>query len=227
MKINAETITLIKHFEGCRLTAYRDPVGVWTIGYGLTTGALPGVSVVAGMTITQDQADDYLSQVLTRFSEKILPGFTRKPTENQFGAFLSLAYNIGFAGFLRSTALKRFNAGDDEGAAEALQWFNKAGGKVLRGLVLRRATEAALFMSSAPQSDVVAERPDRERSVTQSTTMRAGAATAVATATGAVTAISALDGTSQLIAIVSAVAAAFGIAWMMRERIRKWARGDR
>jgi lysozyme len=227
MRINAETIALIKHFEGCKLTAYRDPVGVWTIGYGLTTGALPGVSVGAGMTIAQEQADDYLTQVLTRFSEKILPGFTRKPTENQFGAFLSLAYNIGFGGFLKSTALRRFNAGDDQGAVEALQWFNKAGGKVLPGLVRRRAAEAALFMRGAPQSDVEAERPDQERGLTQSTTLQAASATAVATATSAVTAISALDGTAQLIAIVSAVVAALGIAWMMRERIRKWAQGDR
>jgi len=227
MRINAETIALIKHFEGCKLTAYRDPVGVWTIGYGLTTGALPGVSVVAGMTIAQEQADDYLTQVLARFSEKILPGFARKPTENQFGAFLSLAYNIGFGGFLKSTALRRFNAGDDQGAVEALQWFNKAGGKVLPGLVRRRAAEAALFMRGAPQSDVEAERPDQERGLTQSTTLQAAVAGGAAGATGVVTAVSSLDGNAQMLVIAAAVVSALALAWIARERIRKWAAGDR
>ena len=99
MKPNAATIALIKSFEGCRLTAYKDIAGVWTIGYGLTTGALPGVSVSQGMVITQMQAEEYLAQTLGIFGNKILPMMTRKPTPNQFGAMLSLAYNVGTGGF--------------------------------------------------------------------------------------------------------------------------------
>lgn len=228
MRINKAAIDLIKSFEGCELEAYRDPVGVWTIGYGLTTDALPGVTVGAGMTITQKQADEYLHAVLKRFAEKILPGFTRQPTENQFGAFLSLAYNIGFGGFLKSTALRRFNEGDFEGAAEALQWFNKAGGKVLRGLVRRRAAEAALFLSDTPVDTRETAIPaNEERGLTQSTTMQAVTGGAISGGIGAVTAVSALDGTAQIVVIVAALVAAAALAWIARERIRKFVEGDR
>ena len=154
MIINQAGLDLIKEFEGCRLTSYRCPAGKWTIGYGTTTGALPGVSVGAGMTITQAQADDYLQRTLAVFWNSIAQGFTRNPTPNQKSAMLSLAYNIGPGAFLKSTALKRHNAGNNAGAAEALQWFNKAGGRVLAGLVRRRAAEAALYLSGSADEQV-------------------------------------------------------------------------
>jgi len=160
--INKAGVDLIKEFEGCRLTSYRCPAGRWTIGYGLTTGALPGVAVGAGMTITQAQADDYLQQTLAVFWNGIARGFTRNPTPNQKAALLSLAYNIGPGAFLKSTALKRHNAGNTAGAAAALQWFNKAGGRVLTGLVRRRAAEAKLYLTAdtAPVAPPAVEVPD-------------------------------------------------------------------
>ena len=87
-----------------------------------------------------------LRQGLERFAAQIRPLFKRAPTENQFGAMVSHAYNIGVGAFSRSTCLRRFNDGDAEGAAEALTWFNKAGGRVLRGLTRRRDAERELFL---------------------------------------------------------------------------------
>lgn len=226
MKINQATIDLIKSFEGCRLDAYADIVGVWTIGYGLTAGALEGVVVSRGMVITQAQADAYLAAVLEKFGESILRKMTRKPTDNQFGAMLSLAYNIGVGAFIKSTCLKRFNAGDMEGAAEALTWFNKAGGKVVRGLVRRREAERDLFLSGV--AEPVAVKPDALReSHAASTTMQATAATIGSGAGAAITAISSLDGIAQYIVLGFAGVIVLAGLWIMRERIRKWAAGDR
>lgn len=151
MRINKATLDLVKEFEGLRLEAYRDPVGVWTIGYGHSERAGYGIRPRAGMVITEQQAEELLLEGLEHFAQKIRPLFSRKPNSNQFGAFLSLAYNVGAGAFANSTALKRFNAGDDVGAVEALQWFNKAGGKVLRGLVRRREAEAKLFLTPEPE----------------------------------------------------------------------------
>lgn len=230
MKINQATLDLIKRFEGLRLTSYKDAVGVWTIGYGTTSRAGIGVSVGAGMTITEKQAEDYLMLALQEFSRQITPHFTRKPNENQFGAMLSLAYNIGPGAFGKSTCLKRFNAGDDEGAAEALTWFNKAGGKKLRGLVRRREAEYELFMAGV---DIV-ETPqaDPERHPAQSKTgqglLAAIAAFLMSNVDGVTRAISkyseAFDISAQQLLTAVAVA---GLAFVAMERVKKWQEGDR
>jgi lysozyme len=226
MNINQATIDLVKRFEGLRLKAYLDPVGIPTIGYGLTSRANIGVDVVMGMTITEAQAEEYLARVLRNFANEILPHFTRKPTENQFGAMLSLAYNIGTGAFSRSTCLRRFNAGDIDGAAEALTWFSKAGGRVLPGLVRRRAAERELFLSDN-HSEVVTPKADPERGRHQSTTMQAAVGASLAGGGGVVTAVSQLEGAAQLIVIGAACVAALFLLWISKERLRKWAAGDR
>ena len=226
MKVNQATLDLIKRFEGLRLTAYKDSVGVWTIGYGTTSRAGIGVEVTPGMEINEADAEAFLKMALEKFAAQIIPSFTRKPTENQFGAMLSLAYNIGPGAFKKSTCLKRFNAGDIEGAAEALTWFKKAGGKVLRGLVRRRAAERELFLSD----DVtVIETPqaDPERGVTGSSTLRAGAMGAAGAVTTGGAAIGSLDGAAQLIVIGGIVVVCLALLWMARERIQKFIDGDR
>lgn len=228
MEPNAETVVLIKSFEGCELRSYLDKIAkppVWTVGYGLTSGALPGITVSRGMEISQSQADAYLAETLRLFGQKILPLMKRRPTPNQYGAMLSLAYNIGTGAFARSTCLKRFNAGDIEGAAEALTWFNKAGGKVVRGLVRRREAERDLFLAAPAPPETGRERPDPEKTVIGSTTIGATVVTALSGAGGVATTIGALDGTAQIVLIVFAAVAAVGLAWIMRERIKKLANG--
>lgn len=146
MKINQASVDLVKEFEGLRLTAYQDSVGVWTIGYGTTAAAGVGITPAKGMTITQAQAEMYLKRGLDKFAKQIEPNIRRAVNENQFGAMVSLAYNIGPGAFNKSTLLKRLNAGDTQGAADQFLVWNKAGGKVLAGLTRRRKAERELFL---------------------------------------------------------------------------------
>lgn len=145
MQVNDETIELIKEFEGCRLTAYKDPVGIWTIGYGTTARAGLGIIPRAGMTITEAQAEHYLRLGVEKFAKEIRPYITQPINENEFGAFVSLAYNIGSGAFWKSSARRYFNMGDKEEAAKRILLWNKAGGRVLKGLVRRREAEKTLF----------------------------------------------------------------------------------
>lgn len=145
--INAATVNLVKEFEGLRLQAYQDSVGVWTIGYGTTAAAGVGIAPKAGMKITEADAEHYLRAGLEKFAAQVAPLIKVPVTGNEFGACLSLAYNIGPGAFARSSVLRKLNAGDKAGAAKAFALWNKAGGKVLAGLTRRRAAEAALFLS--------------------------------------------------------------------------------
>ena len=147
MKVNQAAIDLIKTFEGFRGEAYRDAVGVWTIGYGTTASAGVGIAPVPGMTVTKAEAEWYLQKTVDKFAAQIAPYITAPITENEFGAFVSLAYNIGPTAFRKSSALRHFNAGDRARAASNILLFNKAGGKVLKGLVRRREAERALFLT--------------------------------------------------------------------------------
>jgi lysozyme len=149
MKINQATIDLVKRWEGFRAKAYLCPAGIWTIGYGTTSSAGVGINVKPGMIITEKDADRYLRLGLDKFARQIRPSIKVPINENQFGAFLSLAYNIGPGSFRGSSALRKFNDGDIKGAADAIKLWNKAtvNGKrqVLQGLVNRRNDEVVLF----------------------------------------------------------------------------------
>lgn len=226
MNINQATIDLVKRFEGLRLKSYKDSVGVWTIGYGTTSRAGIGVSVGAGMEITEQEAEEYLRLAMQKFADQIAPSFTVQPTENQFGAMLSLAYNIGPTAFNKSTCLRRFNAGDPEGAADALTWFNKAGGKVLNGLVRRRAAERELFLSD-DFTPIETPKADAERSPAGSTTLQAAVAAGGACVTAGGTAIGSLDGTAQIVVVGALCVALLALGYMARRRIQRFIDGDR
>lgn len=224
--ITQETVDLIKRFEGCVLTAYRCPAGKWTIGYGTTSDSGIGVTVSAGLRISEEQAETYLWRTLALFAEKMLPLFTTiVPTPNQFGAMLSLAYNIGLNAFEKSTCLKRFNAGDVKGAAEALQWFNKADGKKLQGLVNRRAAEATYMLRHVQEESVKAD-PERNSRI-GSSTLKAAAAQLGTYAYGGFTAFKELDGDLQKMIVGGCILGSLFTLWIMRERLKKWAEGDR
>jgi lysozyme len=148
MKISRGGLALIKKWEGCRLESYLDSANVWTIGYGITTNAGLGV-IKKGMRITQAQADEWLLAALAKYEKTVQDALKRNPSQAQYDAMVSLCYNIGQAGFAKSSVVKRFNAGDITGAANAFLMWNKAGGKVLKGLENRRKDERAHFLKSA------------------------------------------------------------------------------
>lgn len=149
MMVNSYAIDLIKRFEGLRLTAYLDKVAsppVWTIGYGTTAAADVGITPANGLTITEAEAEWFLQKAVNNFSVQIERLVTRPINANEFGAMVSLAYNIGPAAFRKSSVLRLFNSGMKDGAAEAFLLWNKAGGKVVQGLVNRRKAERELFL---------------------------------------------------------------------------------
>jgi lysozyme len=140
MKTSKNGIDLIKKYEGCRLTAYVDSAGVWTIGYGHTQG------VKQGDKITQDQADKALIGDLTE-SENCINAVCRKElTQNQFDALVSFVFNVGCGAFRSSTMLKYINLGKFTQAALEFPKWNKSVGKVLDGLTKRRESEQLLFV---------------------------------------------------------------------------------
>lgn len=143
MKTSSEGIALIKQFEGCELTSYLCPANVWTIGYGHT-----GTDVVKGMTITQATADMLLRQDLGKF-EAAVEKHAGKAHQNQFDAMVSLCYNIGPGNFAKSSVARLHKNGQYTGASAAFLLWNKAGGKILQGLVKRRKAEWNLYLGEA------------------------------------------------------------------------------
>lgn len=135
MKISTTGLNLIKSFEGCRLTAYKCPAGVWTIGYGHTG------NVKSGQKITQAKADAYLKSDLDKF-EKHVMSYDKKYNwnQNEFDALVSFAYNVG-----NITRLTNGGKRTKKQISERITFYNKANGKVLAGLTRRRQAEKALF----------------------------------------------------------------------------------
>jgi lysozyme len=220
--INQAGIDLIKQWEGCKLKAYKDVAGIWTVGYGLTSRA-GFIEVGPDTVLTQAEADYYLEKVVDDFASKIKPMITAPINENEFAAFVSLAYNIGVGAFKRSSALKRFNAGEKDRVTEAIRMWKKAGGKTVQGLVNRREAEAALFLT--PVSN---QTPSHGRSkATQSRTVQASVVQGASAVGGAVGALNALDGTAQIIALVGCILIALLSMFILRERLKAWASGWR
>lgn len=144
MRISNKGRDFIKGFEDLRLVAYPDP-GTggkpWTIGWGHTKG------VRQGDKITQEQAEQFLSDDLAVFELTVNSAIKRPMTQNQFDAMVSLAFNIGGPEFAGSTLVKKFNAGDVLGAADQFPRWKFSAGKVMPGLVKRRAAEREKFLS--------------------------------------------------------------------------------
>ena len=139
MKVSERGLDLIRKFEGLRLEAYQCSAGKWTIGYGHTAG------VYEGMVITEDQANDLLWGDV-RVAERCVNGAVQVPlTQGEFDALVSFVFNLGCGAFRGSTLLRALNDSDyDKCASELLRW-NKAGGRVLPGLVARREAEKERF----------------------------------------------------------------------------------
>ena len=139
MKASSILIEKLKKMEGCKLAAYKDSVGVWTIGYGHTAG------VKAGDKITQYQAEQFLKEDLAKF-ESIAQKTRNVNTQGKFDAVVDFCYNCGIGNFNSSTLKKYIECGKAtwEIQEQFLRWVN-ASGKKLGGLVSRRIWEANRF----------------------------------------------------------------------------------
>ena len=141
MNISAEGLSLIKKFEGCELKAYCSDANVLTIGYGVTKG------VTEDMEISQEEAESLLQEEMHEY-EGYINDMVKVPLEqHQFDAMVSWVFNLGSGNLSSSTLLKKLNNSEyDEVPAQIRRW-NKAGGKVLDGLIRRREAEAKMFMN--------------------------------------------------------------------------------
>jgi lysozyme len=141
MKTSQKGVGLIIDFEGFRSEAYLCPAGVPTIGIGFTK------NVRMGDKMTLSEAKARLSKELIEYERGVMDALTVQPTQPEFDACVSLSFNIGVAGFRRSSVAKAHNRGDKQAASRAFGLWNKAGGKVWPGLTRRRAAEAALYLT--------------------------------------------------------------------------------
>ena len=136
-------VPLIAKWEGLRTEAYQDIVGVWTVCYGETKGVRPGDSY------SEAECRDMLAREVRSYRQGWRGHITAETALQRLhapreAAFVSLAYNVGIAGAGKSTATRRLNGGNVAGACTAIGWWNRAGDRVVRGLVNRRAEEVAM-----------------------------------------------------------------------------------
>lgn len=155
MKSSKLCFDVIKHFEGCKTIAYRDAVGIWSIGYGNTF--MPnGASVKQGDVITKADAEAILPIIVEKFAISVYKALKVEVKQHEFDALVSLTYNIGIGNFERSTLLKFINKGYSKQSicSEFLVW-NKANRKVLAGLTRRRQCEAHLYLTGDVQFNFI------------------------------------------------------------------------
>ena len=153
MRLSLQSRERLKRLEGFRANAYIPvPGDRVTIGYGFTDG------VKIGDRMTREEADARLVEELRPYEMAVWQGCTREPNQNEFDAMVLLCFNIGPAGFKRSTVLKAHNRSDCQAAARAFGLWNKSGGKVYAGLTKRRAEESALYLT--PMPDDVSDPPE-------------------------------------------------------------------
>jgi lysozyme len=139
MKTSEEGRALIKKFEGCELKAYQCSANVWTIGYGHTQG------IKEGDVCTQEDADRMLEEDLEEFEGYVQEAVNVPLEQHEFDALVAWTYNLGPSNLRSSTMLKRLNDSKFDQVPLEMRRWNKAGGKVLDGLVRRREAESLLF----------------------------------------------------------------------------------
>jgi lysozyme len=142
MKYSAQGLALTEKFEGVRLTAYQDQVGVWTIGYGHTRGVKPGD------TCTEEQAQAWLREDIALCEQDVNTHVKVPLTQGEFDALVDFSFNLGCASLNGSTLLRLLNATDYHGAAAEFEKWDHAGGKVVAQLLQRREAEEQLFQSA-------------------------------------------------------------------------------
>lgn len=144
MQYSKTGLALTERFESCRLEAYQDQVGVWTIGWGHTKG------VYEGMTCTAEQALQWLIQDTLAAATAVNVLVNVPVTQDEFDALTDFIFNLGAMAFASSTMLRLLNAGDYEGAAGQFERWDHAGGVEVAGLLRRRKEEEDLFDTSTP-----------------------------------------------------------------------------
>jgi lysozyme len=146
MKISDEGIKLIKRFEGVRNRPYRDSIGLWTVGVGHLIESGRQLPESWNKTFTDSEIDALLRKDLSRFERSIRMLIKVPLRQCEYDSICSFVFNLGAGTLQRSTLRQKLNRGDKEGAAREILKYNRAGGKVVKGLVNRRNDEYQLFL---------------------------------------------------------------------------------
>ena len=149
MKISQDGINLIKKYEGVRYKPYRCPAGLWTVGVGHLIGDGKQLPDSYNRTFTEKEVDDILRQDLVRFERGVTMLFpvSYRFTQGMFDALVSFSFNLGLGALQRSTVRSALLRNDKVKAGESLLKYCRAGGKILKGLQLRRQAEYKLLMT--------------------------------------------------------------------------------
>ncbi len=206
---------LIRMAEGFRDTAYRDPVGIWTIGYGHTSMA-GQPRVIAGMSVSRAQADAILRRDVGAVAIAVRKAIAVPVNEQQFSALVSFCYNVGIENFRKSSVLHCINRSEFAAVPRRLALWNKAGGKVLPGLVKRRAAEAAMFLGDAEHQSERADAPLSGKPAYRSTTILAAILLVILNASQSV-----FGDAGAIVSVVFLFATLAAAIWIIRERIKK------
>jgi lysozyme len=210
-RINAEGLALIKQWEGCKLEAYRDVGGVWTVGFGHTRTAK------AGMVITEAEAERLLQEDLAIFEAEVARAVDVDLTDNQFAALVSWSYNVGVGAMRRSSLIRKLNAGEYDAVPAELARWNKVKGKVVKGLSNRRAAEAGLWARGAfVASRNIEPAAPAEPSAGKDASALGGVAAAAAAAAPALTSLSGVHWSVGVVLVAGLVGLA--AIWLLRRR---------
>jgi lysozyme len=147
MNVSDKCINMIKHHEGFVRKPYQDPIGLWTVGVGHLIGDGKKLPKEWNKEFTDEEVDNILCEDLERFEIGIQRLTKVSLTQSQFDALVSFSFNVGLGNFQSSTLRSKLNRGDYEGASNEFPKWRKAGGKILKGLVKRRADERNLFLN--------------------------------------------------------------------------------
>lgn len=225
-RISKNGLRILKEFEGCRLTAYKDLTGIPTIGYGFTKG------VKMGDTMTQEQCDKRLTEELRDYENAVYVATLGDVSQNEADALICFAWNVGIAGMEKSSVIKAHNRGDKPAAARAFGLWNKAGEKVVPGLVRRRASEAALYLTPEPgaKSLDMPQEIDPPKPMANSSTVIAGGTAALATTSQILQQVETVkystDALQGWLTPLLAVVALLAIGYIIYERFRSRERGN-
>jgi len=148
VNVSKAGIILIKHHEGSRNKPYKCPAGLWTVGVGHLIGDGKSLPESWNRTFSQEEIDGLLKRDLRRFELGVHKMLSNVPLrQHEFDALVSFCFNLGLGCFQRSTLRQALLRGDKKAAMESLVKYCRAGGKVLKGLQIRRLDEKALFLS--------------------------------------------------------------------------------
>lgn len=149
MNVSDKAIKMIRHHEGVRVKPYQDAIGLWTVGVGHLIGDGKTLPDEWNRTLTMGEVDEILRKDLARFEagvERLCPSGLTQP---RFDALVSISFNFGLGNLQRSSIRMKHNRGEFEDAADSFLLYNKAGGKIFKGLVNRRNDERSLYLSNS------------------------------------------------------------------------------